>query len=111
MRGNTANVLENGDDARLPEPWRGIRRCAGAALRICLRYTRASLKKSPSLGEKQAELRSYSRYPVGQQEAHEYEALRGDSGRRLYCRLTSFSQSLQTNLRMALDGTKATPRK
>lgn len=54
MRGNTANVLENGDDACLPEPWRGVRRCAGAALRICLRYTRASLKKSPSLGEKQA---------------------------------------------------------
>ena len=26
-------------------------------------------------------------------------------GRRLYCRLTSFSQSLQTNLRITLDGT------
>ena len=31
------------------------------------------------------------RHPVGQQEVHEYEALRGGSGRRLYCRLTSFS--------------------
>ena len=35
------------------------------------------------------------RHPVGQQEVHEYEALGGGSGRRLYCRLTSFSQSLQ----------------
>ena len=40
-----------------------------------------------------------------QQEVHEYEALGGGSGRRLYCRLTSFSQSLQTNLRITLDGT------
>ena len=31
------------------------------------------------------------RHPVGQQEVHEHEALRGGSGRRLYCRLTSFS--------------------
>ena len=44
-------------------------------------------------------------HSVGQQEVHEYEALRGGSGRRLYCRLTSFSQSLQTNLRITLDGT------
>ena len=42
---------------------------------------------------------------MGQQEVHEYEALRGGSGRRLYCRLTSFSQSLQTNFRITLDGT------
>ena len=34
--------------------------------------------------------------------------LRGGSGGRLYCRLTSFSQSLQTNLRITLDGTKGT---
>ena len=46
-----------------------------------------------------------SRYPVGQQEVHEHEALGGGSGRRLYCWLTSFSQSLQTNLRITLDGT------
>lgn len=46
-----------------------------------------------------------SRHPVGQQEVHEYEALRGGSGRRLYCWLTSFSQSLQTNFRITLDGT------
>ena len=29
----------------------------------------------------------------------------GGSGRRLYCWLTSFSQSLQTNFRITLDGT------
>ncbi|MCI6729832.1 MAG: hypothetical protein MR473_06590, partial [Clostridiales bacterium] len=45
------------------------------------------------------------RHPVGQQKVHEYEALRGGSGRRLHCWLTSFSQSLQTNLRITLDGT------
>ena len=44
-------------------------------------------------------------YPVGLQEIHEYEALGGGSGRRLYCRLTSFSRSLQTILRINLDGT------
>ena len=44
-------------------------------------------------------------YPVGQQKVHEYEALGGGSGRRLYCRLTSFSRSLQINLRIILDGT------
>ena len=33
--------------------------------------------------------------------------LAGGSGRRLYCRLTSFSQSLQTFLRITLDGTKS----
>ncbi|MDD6246383.1 MAG: hypothetical protein PUC04_05560, partial [Firmicutes bacterium] len=45
------------------------------------------------------------RYPVGQQEIHEHEALGGGSVRRLYCRLTSFSRSLQINLRINLDGT------
>ena len=45
------------------------------------------------------------RYPVGQQEIHEHEALGGGSGRRLYCRLTSLSRSLQINLRINLDGT------
>jgi len=34
-------------------------------------------------------------HPMGQQKIHEYEALRDGSGRRLYCWLTSFSQSLQ----------------
>jgi len=43
---------------------------------------------------------------VGLQKIHEHEALGGGHGRRLYCRLTSFSQSLQTNLRITLDGTK-----
>jgi hypothetical protein len=42
---------------------------------------------------------------VGQQEVHEYEALRDDHGRRLYRRLTSSSQRLQTNLRKNLDTT------
>ncbi|MGO5028232.1 hypothetical protein, partial [Candidatus Agathobaculum pullicola] len=37
---------------------------------------------------------------------HEYEALGGGSGRRLYCRLTSFSQNLQTFLRIILDSTR-----
>ena len=45
------------------------------------------------------------RHPVGQQEIHEHEALGGGSVRRLYCRLTSFSRSLQTILRINLDGT------
>ncbi|GBF67350.1 hypothetical protein LAWASA_20 [Lawsonibacter asaccharolyticus] len=42
---------------------------------------------------------------MGQQEVHEYEALRGGFRIRLYCRLTSSSQSLQTNLRIILDST------
>ncbi|MGO5023993.1 hypothetical protein ACTQ4E_13020, partial [Lawsonibacter sp. LCP25S3_G6] len=37
---------------------------------------------------------------------HEHEALGGGSVRRLYCRLTSFSRSLQIILRINLDGTK-----
>ena len=45
------------------------------------------------------------RHPVGQQEVHEHEALRGGSGRRLYCWLTSFDRSLQINLRITLDST------
>ena len=50
-----------------------------------------------------ARLRHVGRYPVGQQEIHEHEALGGGSGRRLYCRLTSLSRSLQTILRINLD--------
>ena len=42
-------------------------------------------------------------HPVGLQEIHEHEALGGGHGRRLYCRLTSFSRSLQTILRINLD--------
>ena len=42
---------------------------------------------------------------VGLQEVHEHEVLGDGSGRRLYCRLTSFSRSLQINLRINLDGT------
>ena len=45
------------------------------------------------------------RYSVGQQEIHEHEALGGGHGRRLHCRLTLFSRSLQTILRITLDGT------
>ena len=45
-------------------------------------------------------------HPVGQQEIHEHEAPGGGFGRRLHCRLTSFSRSLQTILRIILDGTK-----
>ena len=44
-------------------------------------------------------------HPVGRQEIHEHEALGGGSVRRLYCRLTSLSRSLQINLRINLDGT------
>ncbi|WP_418505966.1 hypothetical protein, partial [Dysosmobacter sp.] len=44
-------------------------------------------------------------HPLGQQEIHEHEALGGGFGRRLYCRLTSLSRSLQTILRINLDGT------
>ena len=42
--------------------------------------------------------------PVGQQEIHEYEASGGGFGRRRCCRLTSFSRSLQINLRIIFDG-------
>ena len=42
---------------------------------------------------------------MGQQEAHEYEASGGGFERRPYCRLTPFSRSLQTFLRINLDGT------
>jgi hypothetical protein len=42
---------------------------------------------------------------VGLQKIHEHEALGGGSGRRLHCRLTSLSRSLQINLRINLDGT------
>ena len=45
---------------------------------------------------------------MGQQEIHEHEALGGGFGRRLYCRLTSLSRSLQTILRINLDGTRLT---
>ena len=42
-------------------------------------------------------------HPVGQQEVHEYEALRGYPGGCLYCWLILFCQSLQTILRIILD--------
>ena len=42
---------------------------------------------------------------MGQQEIHEHEAPGGGHGRRLRCRLTSLSRSLQTILRINLDGT------
>ncbi len=42
-------------------------------------------------------------YPVGQQEIHEHEALRGGFERHLYCRLISFSRSVQIFLRNYLD--------
>ena len=44
---------------------------------------------------------------MGLQKVHEHEAFGGGFGRRLYCRLTSFSRSLQINLRINLDGTLA----
>jgi len=44
-----------------------------------------------------------SRHPVGLQEVHEYEALRGYPGGCLYCWLILFCQSLQTILRIILD--------
>ena len=43
--------------------------------------------------------------PSGAAKKHEHEALGGGHGRRLYCRLISFSRSLQTILRINLDGT------
>ena len=45
-------------------------------------------------------------HPVGQQEIHEHEAFRGGHRRRLHCRLTSFNRSLQTILRINLDGAR-----
>ena len=42
---------------------------------------------------------------MGLQKIHEHEALGGGHGRRLYCRLTSLSRSLQTILRIILDST------
>ena len=45
-------------------------------------------------------------HPVGQQEIHEHEAFRGGHGQRLHCRLTSFNRSLQTILRINLDGAR-----
>ena len=59
----------------------------------------------PDAGLRPAAL--YGGHPVEQQEIHEHEALRGGTGRRFYCRLTSFSRSLQINLRIDLDGTAA----
>ena len=44
-------------------------------------------------------------HTVGQQEVHEYEALRDLSGGCLYCWLILFCQSLQTILRIILDTT------
>ena len=43
---------------------------------------------------------------MGLQEIHEHEAFGGGYERRLYCRLTSLSRSLQTILRINLDGTR-----
>ena len=55
-----------------------------------------------------ARLRHVTGTQWGQQEIHEYEASGGGSGRRRCCRLTSFSRSLQINLRINLDGTDGT---
>ena len=49
-------------------------------------------KLRPDAGLREASPRGG--YPVGQQKAHEYEALRGSFGRRLPFRLTSFSRGL-----------------
>ena len=46
-----------------------------------------------------------------EQEVYDHEALGGNSGQCLYCRLTSFSQSLQTFLRITLDGTQGSLRR
>ena len=43
---------------------------------------------------------------MGQQKIYEHEALGDGAGRRLHCRLTSFSRSLQIILRINLDGTR-----
>ena len=45
----------------------------------------------------------------GQQEVHEYEPSGGGFERRPYCRLTSFSRSLQTILCIILDSTPPRP--
>ena len=45
------------------------------------------------------------RHPVWQQEVHEYETFGDSLPGCLYCRLTSFCQSLQINLRIILDST------
>ena len=52
-----------------------------------------------------ARLRHVAGTQWGNKKIHEHEALGGGSGRRLHCRLTSFSRSLQINLRINLDGT------
>ena len=43
------------------------------------------------------------RYPVGKQEVHECEALGDHSGKRLCCRLISFSRAFKLKVRKALD--------
>ena len=43
------------------------------------------------------------RYPVGEQEVHECEALGDHSGKRLCCRLISFSRAFKLKVRKALD--------
>ena len=52
-----------------------------------------------------ARLRHVAGTQWGSKKIHEHEALGGGSGRCLYCRLTSFSRSLQTILRINIDGT------
>ncbi len=51
-----------------------------------------------------ARLRHVAGTQWGNKKLHEHEALGGGHGRRLYCQLTSFSRSLQTILRINLDG-------
>lgn len=46
-------------------------------------------------------------HAMGQQKIYEHEAPGDGAGRRLYCRLTSFSRSLQIILRINLDGTES----
>ena len=53
-----------------------------------------------------ARLRHVAGTQWGNKKIHEHEALGGGHGRCLYCRLTSLSRSLQTILRINLDGTK-----
>lgn len=43
------------------------------------------------------------RFPVGEQEVHECEALGDHSGKRLCCRLISFSRAFKLKVRKALD--------
>ena len=52
-----------------------------------------------------ARLRHVAGTQVGQQKIYEHEAPGDGAGRRLHCRLTSFSRSLQIILRINLDGT------